>query len=58
MIQAEFNSLKRQNRIRKYVQKLRFVTIVKKRNCAVTEGLEELREIITKLAPQVLNVGV
>jgi hypothetical protein len=52
MMQAEFNSLTRQNRVRKHLQKLRLVTIVKKRNCTATEGLEELREIITKLTPQ------
>jgi hypothetical protein len=52
MMQAEFNSLTRQNVVRKHLHKLRLVTIVKKRNCTVTEGLEELREIITKLTPQ------
>jgi hypothetical protein len=47
---AELNSLTRQNRVCKHLQKLRLVTIVKKKNCTVTEGLEELRKIITKLA--------
>jgi hypothetical protein len=52
MMQEDFNSLTRQNCVRKHQQKLRFLTIVKKKNCTVTEGLEELREIITKLTPQ------
>jgi hypothetical protein len=44
---AELNCLTRQNRVCKHLQKLRLVTIVKKKNCTVTEGLEELRKIIT-----------
>jgi hypothetical protein len=52
MMQAEFNSSTRQNLVRKHLHKLRLVTIVKKRNCTATEGLEELREIITKLTPR------
>jgi hypothetical protein len=52
MMQKEFNSLTRQNRVRKHLQKLRLSNIVGKRRCTVTDALEELREIITKLTPQ------
>jgi hypothetical protein len=52
MMQEEFNSLTRQNRVRKHLEKLRFSTIVGNRRCTVTEALEELREIITKLTPR------
>jgi hypothetical protein len=52
MMQEEFNSLTRQNRVPKHLQKLRLSTIVGNRRCTVTEALEEPREIITKLTPQ------
>jgi hypothetical protein len=52
MMQGEFNSLTRQNRVRKHLQKLRLSLLMKNKNCSVAEGLEELREIITKLMPQ------
>jgi hypothetical protein len=40
MMQEEFNSLTRQNRVRKHLQKLRLSTIVGNRRCTVTEALE------------------
>jgi hypothetical protein len=43
MMQEEFNSLTRQNRVRKHLQKLKLSTIVGNRRCTVTEALEELR---------------
>jgi hypothetical protein len=52
MMQEEFNSLPRQSRVRKLLQKLRISTIVGNRRCSVTEVLKNLREIITKLTPQ------
>jgi Zinc knuckle len=52
MMQEEFNSLTRQNRVRKHLQKLRLSTTVGNRRYTVTEALEELREIIDKLTPQ------
>jgi hypothetical protein len=52
LMQSEFNSVTRQNRIRKHLQKLRLGDIMTRKTCSVTEALEELREIITKLSPQ------
>jgi Zinc knuckle len=51
-MQSEFNSVTRQNRIRKHLQKLRIGDIMTRKTCSVTEALEELREIITKLSTQ------
>ena len=47
-----FNSITRQNRVRKYIQGLRLTAITRERSCTVTEALEELRQTITKFAPQ------
>lgn len=52
LMQQEFNSLTRQSRVRKHLQKLRIGEIMSRKKCSVAEALEELREIITKLAPQ------
>jgi hypothetical protein len=52
MMQEEFNSLTSVNRVRRHLQRLRLSTIVGNRSCSVTEALEELWEIITKLTPQ------
>lgn len=52
MMQSEFNSLTRQNRIRKHLQTLRLNHIVKEKNISTTKALEELRDEITRLAPQ------
>jgi hypothetical protein len=52
IMQEEFNSLTRHNRVRKHLQNLRLSTIVENRRCTVTKALEELLEIMTKLTPQ------
>eukprot|EP00171_Calliarthron_tuberculosum_P023804 IDg23804t1 len=52
MMQNEFNSINRQTRVRKHLQSLRLNDIMRTKKLAVTEGLEELRETITKFAPQ------
>ena len=51
-MRSEFNSITRQNRVRKYLQGLRLSAIMRERSCSVTEALEELRETITKFAQQ------
>lgn len=48
----EFNSITRQNRVRKLLQNLRLSQILKTKNCSVSEALEELRETITRYTPQ------
>jgi hypothetical protein len=55
ILQEEFNSLTRQSRVRKHLQKLRLSTIIGDRRCSVTESLEEMQEMITKLTPQGLR---
>jgi hypothetical protein len=52
LMQQEFNSLTRQSRVRKHLQKLRIGEVMNRKKCSVAEALEELRELITKLAPQ------
>jgi hypothetical protein len=52
MMKEEFNSLTRQNRVRKNLQKLIISTVVENIRSSVTEALEELRGHITKLTPQ------
>ena len=47
-----FNSIIRQNRVRKLPQKLRLSQILKTKNWSVSEGLQELRETITRYTPQ------
>lgn len=51
-IQLEFNSIARQNRVRKYLQSLSLTSIMEEKSCSVAEGLEKLREVITKFTPQ------
>ena len=51
-MRTEFNSITRQNRVRKYLQGLRLTAVMRERSCSVTEALEELRETITKFAQQ------
>ena len=48
----EFNSITRQNRVRKLLQNLRLSQILKTKNCSVSEALEELRETTTRYTPQ------
>lgn len=48
----EFNSITRQNRVRKLLQNLRLSQILKTKNCSVSDALEELRETITRYTPQ------
>ena len=48
----EFNSLTRQNRVRKLLQNLRLSRIIDTKRIPVSEALEELRETITKYTPQ------
>ena len=48
----EFNSLTRQNRVRKLLQKPRLSRILETKRIPVSEALEELRETITKYTPQ------
>ena len=48
----EFNSITRQNRVRKLLQNLRLSHFLKTKNGSVSEGLEELRETITGYTPQ------
>lgn len=48
----EFNNATRQNRVRQYLLSLTLNTIMKDKSCNVSAGLEHLRNIITKFAPQ------
>lgn len=51
-MQEEFNSLTKQNRIRKYLQTLRLNSVMEKKSCDMPKALEDFRETITKYAPQ------
>ena len=51
-MESEFNSITRQRRVRQYLQSLRLNKIREKESCEVTEGLEKLRDTITKFARQ------
>jgi hypothetical protein len=52
LMQQEFNSLSRQSRVRKHLQNLQIGEVLNRKKVKVAEALEELRELITKLAPQ------
>lgn len=52
VMQNEFNSITRQTRVRKHLQSLRLNELMSKKKVSVSEALEELRETITKFAPQ------
>ena len=49
---SEFNSLTRQTRVRKHLQSIRLNDIMAKKKLSVPEALENIRETITKFAPQ------
>lgn len=51
-VQNEFNSIARQNRIRKYLQTLSIGSIMKTKSCSVEEALEHLLETRTNFTPQ------
>ena len=51
-MRTEFNSITRQNRVRKYLQGLWLTAVMRERSRSVTEALEEFRETITKFAQQ------
>ena len=51
-MQDEYNSITLQNRIRKYLQSLRIQSLMHAKKLNTAEALEELREIITRFAPQ------
>lgn len=47
----EYNTITRQNTVRKYLQSLRLNSIVRAENCTITKAIEELQKVITNLAP-------
>ena len=52
ILTEEYNSLTRQSRVRKHLQSLRLADVMKRKKLSITEGLEELRDVITRLTPQ------
>ena len=52
MLRKEYNSITRQSRVRRHLQSLRLNDIMAKKKLTVTEALEQVRETITRLAPQ------
>ena len=55
IMQNEYNEITRQNRIRKYLQSLRIQSLRNTKKLNTAEASEELREIITRFAPQGLR---
>lgn len=49
---AEYNNITRQNRVRQYLQGISLTSIMEKESCDTSDGLEKLRNIITRFAPQ------
>ena len=52
VMQDEYNSITQQKRIRKYLQSLWIQSLMHAKKLNTAEALEELREIITRFAPQ------
>lgn len=49
---SKYRNITKQNRIRRYLQNLTLKNVMDKKSCDFSEALEELRNKITKLAPQ------
>lgn len=47
----ELNNITRQNRVRKYLQGLEIQSIMQKEKCNVNDGLEKIRNIISRYSP-------
>lgn len=48
----QFDTKTKQTRVRQYLQSLTLTEIVNNKSCTISDGLEELRSTISKLAPQ------
>lgn len=51
-MQTEHSNISRQNRVKKYLRNILLAPIMKKKSCNASEAVKELREVITKFAPQ------
>lgn len=49
---AEYNIVTCQNRVRQYLQGIRFESFSKEESCDTSEGLEKIRNIIIRFSPQ------